>query len=109
LAALSDVVQNAGEVDMAEGAALLAASEDVGMLSVVVGLMSAEDLGRGLEFASMAREFWAVSDVEDLMEMPVLSDFLESRGENLQANVVYMILQSASTRSVTQLKAEIGE
>ena len=40
LAALSDVVEAAGELDMAEGAELLAASEDVETLSAVVGLMS---------------------------------------------------------------------
>jgi len=47
-AELSGVVAVTGVVDIAEGAELFAASEDVATLSAIVGLMGEEDLQRGL-------------------------------------------------------------
>jgi hypothetical protein len=72
-AQLAEVVADAGIVDVAEGAALLAVSDDIKAISGVVGLMSTEDLETGLEMARTAGELRAVSDVVDLMEMPVLA------------------------------------
>jgi hypothetical protein len=77
---LSEIVEAAGVTDVAEGLEMLEASEDVDLMGAMVGLMSADDLERGLELARMAGELWSVGNVVDLLEMPVLSAFLASRG-----------------------------
>ena len=48
LEVLSDAVTVAGIVDVAEGAAILAELDDVGVLSALVGMMSEDDLEHGL-------------------------------------------------------------
>ena len=94
--------------DVAEGLEMLEASEDVDLMGAMVGLMSADDLERGLELARMAGELWTVSDVVDLFEMPVLSAFLEDRGEQLQKIAVDEILQAASNRALSHVMAATG-
>jgi len=98
---------------VAEGAELLAASEDLEAIGAVVGLMTEEDLEIGLEIARTAGELWAVSDVVELLEMPVLSAFLEQRGESLQEVAVEIILQAAGTRALSQVlgatSAKVGD
>ena len=74
-----------------------------------MGLMSVEDLESGLEVARTAGELWAVSDVVDLMEMPVLAAFLETRGELLQNVAVEIIVRAAGTRALSQVLAEEGD
>ena len=56
-----------------EGVETILAGEDVDAMSAVVGLMSAEDLEHGLEMARVAGELWAVGDVIDMLQMPVLA------------------------------------
>ena len=65
-------------------------------------------LERGLELARLAGELWAVSDVVDLMEMPVLSAFLEDRSEQLQEIAMDEILQAAGERALSHLMAATG-
>jgi hypothetical protein len=78
-------------------------------MSAMVGLMSAGDLESGLEVARTAGELWAMSDVVDLMEMPVIATFLESRGESLQDVAVDIILQAAATRGLSNIMAAKGK
>ena len=68
---LSDIAAAAGIMDVAEGAEILAASEDVAATSAMVGLMSGEDLESGLALARIAGEMWAIGDVVELLQMPV--------------------------------------
>ena len=88
MAFLSSVVTAAGVVDVAEGIELLAQAEDVGAISAVIGLMSNEDLDAALELARMAGELSAISDLADLLQMPVLSDVMDSRGRRLHEMAV---------------------
>ena len=46
----------AGAEDMAEGAEMILASDDVGAMSAIAALMSAEDVELGLEVARVAGE-----------------------------------------------------
>ena len=71
--------------------------------------MAAEDLELGLEVARAAGELWAVSDVVDLMEMPILAAFLETRGETLQQVAVEVIMQAATTRALSQVMGAQAE
>jgi hypothetical protein len=106
MARLSDLVGAAGVTDVAEGMEMLEAADDVDLMSAVVGLMSADDLERGLEIARIAGELWAVGDVVDMLEMPILADFLESRGEALQMTAVDVMLQAVSTRALSVAMSE---
>jgi len=95
-------------VDMAEGAELLAASDDVATISAIVGLMGEEDLEQGLALARLAGELQAASKVVDLMVMPVLTGFLETRSAQLQDLAVDNILQSAGNRALARVLAAKG-
>jgi hypothetical protein len=109
VAKLSDVVAAAGVTDMAEGAEILSTSEDVNTLSAMVGLMGAEDLEHGLALARLAGEMWIVGDVTDMMQMPVISAFLEERGFMLQDMAIEQILQAASAKSLSEIMAATGD
>jgi hypothetical protein len=94
---------------VSQGADLLEASEDVKVLSDMIGLMSREDLERGLAMARMAGELWAVQDVVALLEMPVLAGFLEERGYKLRNLAVRQILSAAAGRGLGQVMAVTGQ
>jgi hypothetical protein len=102
-------VASAGVADVAEGAAILAASEDVSVLSAMVGLMSVEDLDHGLELARLSGELQAVGQVINLLQMPVLSAFLAARGGRLQEMAVEQIRQSGSTHSLARALTATGQ
>ena len=87
--------------DVTEGMDMLEAAENVDMMSAVVGLMSADDLEHGLQIARIAGELWAVSDVVDLLQMPILASFLESRGEELQVTAVDVMLEAVGSRALS--------
>jgi hypothetical protein len=63
--------------------------------------MSAADLERGLKIARIAGELRAVSDVIDLLKLPVLSAFLQSRGEELRLTAVDVMLESVGARALS--------
>jgi len=109
MATLSGAVAEAGVVDMAQGAAMLAASNDVGVMSALVGLMSLEDVDHGLELARLAGELNVVSEIVHGLQMPVLSDFLESRGASLHQMAVNQIRLAGSTRNLAYAMADTSQ
>ncbi len=108
LAVIGEAVAVAGVVDVAEGAAMLAESEDVGVMSALVGMMSKDDLDHGLELARLAGELLTVSDIVEELQMPVLADFLAERSDRLHAMSLEQIHIAASTEGVSQLLASSG-
>jgi len=108
LTRLSEVVGAAGVTDIAEGAELLATSDDVEDMSAIVGLMSLGDLERGLELWRLAGELSTISDVIDQLQMPILSVVLNDRGNALRRIAVDAILRAAATRSLSQALAATG-
>ena len=105
---LSDLVGEAGVVDVAEGVDMLMKGGDVRAMGAIVGLMSWEDLDRGMELARMAGEMATASDVVDLLEMPVLATFLERRGLRLQEIAVEQLMRAASTRALAGAVKQAG-
>ena len=97
---LSDIVGEAGVVDVAEGVDMLIKGGDVRAMGAIVTLMSREELDRGLELARIAGEMWTVSDLAALLDMPMLADFLEERGTRLQEIAVDQLLRSTGTRAL---------
>ena len=97
---LSDIVGEAGVVDVAEGVDMLIKGGDVRAMGAIVTLMSREELDRGLELARIAGEMWTVSDLAALLDMPMLADFLEERGMRLQEIAVDQLLRSTGTRAL---------
>jgi hypothetical protein len=81
---------------------------DVRAMGAIVGLMSWEDLDRGMELARMAGEMATASDVVDLLEMPVLATFLERRGLRLQEIAVEQLMRAASTRALSGAVKQAG-
>ena len=97
---LSDIVGEAGVVDVAQGVDMLIKGGDVRAMGAIVTLMSREELDRGLELARIAGEMWTVSDLAALLDMPMLADFLEERGTRLQEIAVDQLLRSTGTRAL---------
>jgi hypothetical protein len=106
---LSEVVGEAGIADMAEGIDMLAKGENVKAWGAMLGMMSKQDLERGLELARVAGELATVSDVVTMLQMPVLADFLESRGTRLREAAVRVLVQFAGTRALGQAMGETGQ
>jgi hypothetical protein len=109
LGTLSDAVAEAGVRDMAEGAEMLAVSDDVEVLTAMVGLMSADDAEHGLELGRISGELITAARVLDRMQMPLLTIFLERRGARLQDMAVEQVLKAAGTRALAQHMAATGQ
>lgn len=77
-------------------------SDAAAAMGAGVGLVAQEDLKTGLDVARTAGELWAAGDVIDLMEMPVLAGFLESRGERLQQVAVDVMLRAARAQAISR-------
>ena len=106
---LSDVVGAAGVVDVEEGVDMLMKGGDVKAMGAIIKLMSKEELERGLELARLAGELWTVSDVADLLDMPVLADFLEERSSRLQDIAVDQLLRYTGTRALAGAIKDAGK
>ena len=74
-------------------------------LSAVVGLMSEDDLERGLQLARLAGELEAVGNVVTRLQMPVLAGFLAMRSISLQEVAVDTIVRAAGSRALSQVIA----
>ncbi|MEZ4767385.1 MAG: hypothetical protein R2844_03055 [Caldilineales bacterium] len=108
LAAISAVMAEAGVDDVAQGVALLTASEDIAVQSMLVGELSREDLELGMELASIGGQLQAVSDVVFDLDMPLLAEFLESLGDRMRALSADTIHRFGATRALARALAETG-
>ena len=105
---LGEAVANAGARDMSQAADLLAESEDLAVQSAIVSAMSAADLDRGMELASVAGQLEAASDMMGTLGMPVLAAFLDAKGEQVKRVAVNMLLRAGATRALGAAIAETG-
>jgi hypothetical protein len=108
VAALSDIVAEAGVTDVIEGAELLTASEDVEVQSAIISLMADGDLAESMDIAAISGQLFAVSEVMDAIDMPVLAAFLETKGEQLHEIAVDTIFRYSATRALGDAMAETG-
>ena len=97
-----------GARDLAQGGELLSASEELAIQSDIVKEMSAEDLDHGMKLASIAGQLWATSNVLSTLDMPMFSDFLDDKGQELQDLAVEVLLRSGATRALATAMAETG-
>ena len=79
------------------------------LMGAIVSLMSKEELERGLELGRLAGELWTVSDVVDMLDMPVLAEFLDERGMRLQEIAVDQLLRYTGTRALAGAIKETGK
>ena len=102
-----------GVRDVAQGSELISASEELAIESALVSEMSADNLEQGMRLASIAGQLWAASNVLETLDMPLLSDFLDDKGQELQDLAVDVLLRSGATqglaRAMTATSAEVGE
>jgi hypothetical protein len=106
---LSEIVAAAGIVDVEEGVEMMLKGGDVKAMGAIVGLMSKEELERGLALARLAGELSTVGDMMDVLQMPVLSEFLADRGQRLQDIAVDQLLRFTGTRALAGAIKEAGE
>jgi hypothetical protein len=109
LGALSDFAAEGAEGDLADGAAALAASEDIRVQSAIVSGLSAADLARGMELAAIAGRLKVAGEIVELKEMPVLAAFLARTSEELHAYALGAILRFGATRTLAKSMAETGK
>jgi hypothetical protein len=88
---------------------MLATSDDVGVMSALVGLMSLEDVDHGLELARLAGELSVVGDIVQGLQMPILSDFLILRSASLHDMAVKQMRLAGSRRNLALAMAETSE
>ena len=105
-ARLSEMVATAGVNDIVQGAQLVVASEDVQALSAVVSALNADDLEDTMEIASISGELSVISDVLYAMDLPVISAFLQDRGERLKELAVDNIMRYGAVRALTEAMDE---
>jgi hypothetical protein len=106
---LSEIVGEAGVVDVEEGVEMLMKGGDVKAMGAIVGLMSKEELERGMELARLAGELAVVGDVVSILDMPVLAEFLAERGEQLQDIAVDQLLRFTGTRALAGAIKQAGQ
>ena len=102
----------AGVVDIAEGADMLAESQDVEVQSEMVGFLSETEL-ETMDIAAIAGQSAVVGDIATLRDMPVLAVFLETKGNALHQLAVETIIKFAAGRAVAaslaQTASHVGE
>jgi hypothetical protein len=104
-AALSDAINDAGIADFGQGAAMLAASEDLDVQSALMGALGEEDMADAMSLAAISGQLGAVATIVDSLEMPILAAFLLDKSDELHDLAVGSIYQSSSARA---LAAAIG-
>jgi len=109
MAVLSDAVAVAGMADVAEGVAILAKSEDVSVLSALVGMMSTDGIEHGMELARLSGELQTTSEMVEALQMPVLASLLSKRAVRLHEMSVEQIRLAISTNGVSQILAATGQ
>jgi hypothetical protein len=85
---------------------MLAASDDIAIQSALVSALSQEELGYGMDLAAIAGQLWTVSDVVAALDMPVLADFLEVKGGELQNIAVEVLLRFGATHALAEYMEE---
>ena len=61
-----------------------------------------------MDLAAIAGQLWTVSDVVAALDMPVLADFLEVKGEELQEIAVEVLLRFGATHALAEYMEETG-
>ena len=95
--------------DVAQGAELLDASDDLAEISAFVAAMSTEDLERGMDLASLYGELTVAGDVMAEMGLPVMAAFLADRGQWLREIAVDELRQYGASRALAELIEDTSE
>jgi len=93
---------------MAQGVNLLAASDDIDVMSAVVGAMGEEDMEDAMELAAISGQLAVASDVVWSLAMPVLAGFLERQGDRLREIAVDQMFQFGASQALSEAMAETG-
>ena len=102
LSDLSDVAAATGVRDAAAGAITLGAAEDAAAVGALMAAVTADNLDRGMLLASLSGQLRVASDVVDLMNMPVLSEFLGVKGRQLRGLAVNEIGRAMAAAALAQ-------
>jgi hypothetical protein len=105
---LIGVVATSGVVDLAEGADMLAASDDIAVQSALVGSLSEADLTVSMQLASMAGRLQAVGNLTGVLGMPIVSQFLEAQSDELQGVAIEAMFRAGATRTLAAAMSATG-
>jgi hypothetical protein len=86
----------------------LAASDDIAVQSALVGSLSVADLDVGMQLASMSGRMQAVGNIAALLDMPILSLFLENQSAELQDLAIDSMLRAGATRALASAMSATG-
>jgi hypothetical protein len=98
----------AGVNDISQGAELLAASEDLEVLSALIDGMSVEDLEEGMDLAAISGQMAVAAEVMAELDMPIMAWFLEDRADWLREIAVDNLFRYGATRALSDAMAETG-
>jgi hypothetical protein len=107
-ASIGDTVGFAGVNDVMQGEEMLDASERIAMQTAIVQALGEHDLDRGMDLAAIAGQLWAVSEMLESIDMPVLSAFLETKGHELQDIAVDSLLRATAAHDLADSMEETG-
>ena len=85
-----------------QGAVALGAAEDAAAVGALMAAVTADNLDRGMLLASLSGQLRVASDVVDLMNMPVLSEFLGVKGRQLRGLAVNEIGRAMAAAALAQ-------
>jgi hypothetical protein len=106
---LSEAVGDAGIDDIAEGAQMLAASEDLAVIGAMVAAMSEDDLDHSMEIAGISGQMNAVGDLVASMDMLVLASFLWDRSDRLRELAVETMIRFSAGQALAEAIEEAEE
>lgn len=106
---LAEAMAASGITDIEEGAQLLSASENVGMLAEALQMVGSEDVEVGLQLARVGGELAALRGVVETLNTPFLKPFLESRSKLLIDLGRQLMLSSVTKRALAGAARETAE
>jgi len=106
LGQIAGIAAVAGSQDLADGAAALAASEDVAVQSLVVDTLAIGDLKHGMRLAGIAGQLRMAGDLLDVLGRPIFALFMGEKADELNEMALNAILVAGATRALAQSMEE---
>jgi hypothetical protein len=99
---IAGIAAVAGSQDLADGAAALAASEDVAVQSLVVDTLAIGDLKHGMRLAGIAGQLRMAGDLLEVLGRPIFALFMAEKADELNEIALNAILVAGATRALAQ-------
>jgi hypothetical protein len=112
-AMLSDLAATGGLTDIGQGAEMLAAASDLTVMTAAVHSLNEDDLADTMAIAAISGELAVLADVVADLDLPLISEFLFERSEQLRemaaANIARFGTLRLLSESIEDAAEDIGE